>query len=90
MGRTKPSAVELERRRLQAEKRQRYRGERKRPYEPRGVRNMRGQYVQYVLMITPRQKREVRAAARRANLSMAAWLREVIDDTLTIEARRRR
>lgn len=89
-GRTPPSAAELERRRLQAERRQRYRGERRRPYEPRGIRNLRGQYVQLIVMISPRQKRAVRAAAKRSGMSMAAWIREVVDDTLEIEARRRR
>ncbi len=82
--------AELERRRLQAERRQQYRGQRKQPYRPRGISSLRGRYVQVTLLIDPKLKREARTAARRADLSFAAWCRELIEDAIRIDARENR
>lgn len=89
MARKPPGKTELERRRLQAERRQRYRGDRKRPYQPRGIRGLRGRFVQITLLIDRRTKREAYACARRAGLSFAAWSRELIEDAVRIDARSR-
>ena len=77
---------DAERRRTEAERRQSYRGERKRPYRPQGENAMRGRYVQVTLLIEPATKRSAQAAARRAGLSFAAWSRELIEDAVRIEA----
>lgn len=50
---------------------------------------MRGRFVQMTILITPRQKRAAKAAARRAGMSTAEWIREIIDDTLALDARSR-
>jgi hypothetical protein len=51
------------------------------------VVNIRGQYVQWTVMVTPEQKTWIESAAAHAGLSMVAWFREVLDDLRRLDER---
>lgn len=93
-------AEELERRRRNAEARQKNRGPRQKPYQPRNAGKLkvrkkrprtaaenadRASREVNVRFPTTELKEQVRAAATRAGLSMSAWIVELIEDTVKFD-----
>lgn len=51
------------------------------------VANIRGQFVQWTVLVTPEQKAWIESSAAHAGLSIAAWFREVLDDLRRLDDR---